>query len=379
MLINIKFFLKQKVKEILNKCVLPGVYKLYSSKPIKSKKVIFADTNTDVVPDSMYEVYEKLLSQDYEIINYCMNFSKCSSSKIFKYMLSFMKDYATARCVFICNYNVPVTSCNKREGTEVVQLWHSCGLLKKFAYDTEEDISPFYHGNVTRNISLITVSSQACVPVFTNALHINQKLDIVKAIGVSRTDRFFSQEFIKKCKTLFYEKYPQCKNKKTILWAPTFRGTASNPELVGERDICNLSNALGEDYIILIKLHPHLQSTLNNCDFPTYMLYACIDIIISDYSSLIFEYAFFRKPIIIFAPDYDEYIKKRGLYIDINEIPGKIVKCSDGLKIAVLDVLNNTSNNYQEEYDKFLKKHCGACDGNSTKRILDYVFKKNDF
>ena len=74
-----------------------------------------------------------------------------------KYMMSFMKAYANARAVFICNYFVPVTSCKKREETTVVQLWHSCGALKKFILDSEEDISSHFKGSVTRNLTALSL------------------------------------------------------------------------------------------------------------------------------------------------------------------------------------------------------------------------------
>lgn len=377
---NFKVILRQKIKTILHKCFLPMVYNFYRFRRLEPRKVIFADSNTETLPDSMREVYEKLRQEGYDIRLHFCNFQTCGLTGMLSYLYKFMKDYATAGCVFICNYFVPVTSCRKREETEVVQLWHSCGLLKKFAYDTEEDISPHYHGNVTKNISLITVSAPACVPVFQDALHLKGKdRGIVQALGVSRTDVFFRDSYNRRCKEVFWEKYPQWRNKKIVVWAPTFRGTAADPRIVGEQEILRLGNKLGEEWAVVIKLHPKLKENFSNCDLPTAQLFACTDVLISDYSSLIFEYGFYRKPIVLYVPDLEEYEEKRGFYIDMKEIPGSIVTDGKELAQAVLEEHERAQKRTEEEnriWDHFIERHCGACDGHATDRILTHVFSE---
>lgn len=368
--------IKDMLKTALNRLFLPAVYNVYRNKPLETKKVIFADSNSETLPDSMQLMYDKLCKEGYDVRLWLSDFRKTGLFGMMKFMVGFMKDYATARCVFVCNYFVPVTSCKKRSETDVVQLWHSCGLLKKFAYDSKEDISPHYHGSVTKNITLITVSSEACVPVWQNALKLTgRNRGIVKATGVSRTDRFFDEDFKNQCKEEFYEKYPHWRKKKILLWAPTFRGTAANPVLKGEKGIADLEKRLGGEWAVVIKLHPHMKEKLTNCDMPTYKLFACADLLVSDYSSLIFEFALFGKPIVIYAPDYEEYRGKRGFYIDPEEISGKVARNPEELYQAVKSC-TELSGEEKAARERLIEKHCGACDGRSTDRIAQMIFSK---
>lgn len=94
--------------------------------------------------------------------------------------------------------------------------------LKKFGYDSEEDISSHFKGSVTRNFDLITVSSKECVKAFVSAFRLKE--DIVKPLGVSRTDVFFDESYNEQCRREFFERYPDYKGKKIVLYAPTFRG-----------------------------------------------------------------------------------------------------------------------------------------------------------
>ena len=95
-----------------------------------------------------------------------------------------MRAYATAEYVFICDYFLPAASCKKRPETTLVQLWHSCGLMKKIAFDTGEDIPKNYRGHMFGNYSYLTMSEQVCVPVHAHALRIPQER--IVATGISQ-------------------------------------------------------------------------------------------------------------------------------------------------------------------------------------------------
>lgn len=360
---DIKIVLKQYLKSFLQKTILPISYNLAKKKNIDEKLCILADSNCNSTPESMELIKAELTAQGYKVKEMYLDFSKSGIVGIMKYMTSFMKAYANCRALFICNYFVPCTACNKRSDTTVVQLWHSCGALKKFGYDSSEDISPHLKSSVTKNIDLITVSSQECVRAFNSAFRLSG--DIVKPLGVSRTDMFFQHGFEQRCRDEFFEQYPQYKGKKIVLYAPTFRGNASKCWCVGEEYAARLQEKLGDDYAVLIKMHPRLHSNLTNCDFPTNKLFPVADLLITDYSSLVFEYALFKKPIVLFVPDLQEY--KRGFYLDFElDMPGVIV--TDGEKLSD-EVQNAFKSFYSGSYDRFLEKYMSACDGNATKRI----------
>lgn len=365
-----KYFIRQMIKMIVQSIVLPLVYNISKRRNIDDKLVLFVDAHHRSVPFSMEKMRDTFLDSDYHVVEMYNNYQTESYMTIVKSMLKFMNLYANAKYVFICDNFLPVASCNKRTETQVIQLWHAGGLLKKYAYDTEDDIPKYYKGSVFKNYTLTTVSAKCCIPVYIRAMR--QEEGTVKDTGLSRTDCFFDKKYIESCREEFYSKYPEAIGKKLILWAPTFRGKALEPYVLGMEDVKKMQEDLGEDYYVIIKMHPHLDAKqhLSNCDISTEKILPISDMLIADYSSVIFDYTLYQKPIVLFVPDYEEFISTRGLYIDLNEIPGPMVINGEELKDVVIREF--------EEFDKeksreFYKKYMGACDGQATKRILDEI------
>ena len=365
-----KYFIRQMIKMIVQSIVLPLVYNISKRKNIDEKRVIFVDAHHTCVPFSMEKMRDTFVESDYTVLEMYNNYQTESYMTIVKSMMKFMNLYANAKYVFICDNFLPVSSCNKRKETQVIQLWHAGGLLKKYAYDTEDDIPKYYKGSVFKNYTLTTVSAQCCIPVYIRAM--KQEEGTVKATGLSRTDCFFDEKYIEKCKIEFYSKYPEAEGKKIILWAPTFRGKALEPYVLGLEDVKKLQEELGEEYYIVIKMQTHLDAKqkLSNCDIPTERIIPIADMLVADYSSVIFDYTLYQKPIVLFVPDYDEFILSRGLYIDLNEIPGQMVKNGINLKEAILKEFNEYD---KDKYKEFYEKYMGACDGQSTERILKEI------
>ena len=366
---TVKLKIRFLEKYLLHRVFLPIIYQVYRKQPVQKKLVLFADAKYDKVPFSMQAMYEEMQRQGYQVENWCVNFDEISIKQKLRYLYKFMKRYTQAKYVFICDYFLPVSSCEKKLETKVIQLWHSCGLLKKFAYDAPDDLGVYGNGiHATKNIDLWPVSSEACVPVFEKATHLYDGQ--IQALGVARTDIYFSEIYRKQCIEQFYSAYPELKGKKLILWAPTFRDNAKTAALVGAEDILRLQGELGDNWKVLIKVHPHLAKKyqLDNCKFPTEQLYPVIDLLITDYSSVVFDYMLFDKPFLVFAPDYENFIATRGCYIDLEkEMPCRIAKNQNELERYVLDVLRN---GFVFE-GSFFERHLNKCEGNAIKKIID--------
>ncbi len=152
--------------------------------------------------------------------------------------------------------------------------------------------------------------------------------------------------------------------------------------------ICKLKEKFGGDWILLVKLHPHLISKSkdliyghNILDVTSYddvqELLGISDILISDYSSLMFDFAITEKPCFLYVPDIDKYIKNdRKLYFNINELPFIIAKSNEGLISAIC---NFNDKNYKNELNEFLKKigsfELGDCCEKLEKRLEKVCFK----
>lgn len=366
------FVIKQIIKMGLQHLVLPLVYDFWRIVYWKKEKelLIFADSRHETLPYSMQNVYDALKKKGYPVILELHDDTKVSQITSVLNAVRFMKLYAQARIVFICDNFFPVISCRKSSKTKVVQLWHSCGLLKKMGYDTGEDIPKYYIGNVYKNYDLVTVSAPAVEPHLTGAMH--QEPGIVKALGVSRTDTYFDQEWIRGCRERFYEKYPLASGKKIILWAPTFRGNAADPRQEGMDAVLKLEKELGETCFVIRKVHPHVEAkyALSNCEIPTEQLLPVADLMITDYSSVLFDYLFFKKPYVLFAPDLEEYVKKRGFYVAYESLSPYIVINEEMLKETVLRAVTDPDQSWIEaQYDL----HISSCDGKVTERILQYL------
>ncbi len=410
------FRLKQLIKMFLQNILLPIVYAWYARKPVEKGSILFADAHHDEIPFSMRRVYETLaaratgasggVSGQAAQITVCVrDFDRMSYGALLRYLLRFMKRYATTEYVFVCDYYLPVASCRKRPETKVVQLWHSCGLMKKIAHDAGDDIPKGYRGNLFGNYTYLTLSAPVCVPVHARALQIPRER--IYATGVSRTDYYFDEEWNRRCREAFYEQYPQARGRRIALWAPTFRGNAAMPRLEGLQEIRQAAGKLAEEWYFVLKAHPHIDAhgMVSNCSIPTEELLPVADLLITDYSSVMFDYLLYRKPIVLFAPDLERYEAERGFYIDYHELPYPVTQTADELERAVRDCGSSISmgayevrscdqntehvpvnedgalraeskrsgkqgKSQEEEIDRFREKYVGACDGHATERIL---------
>lgn len=356
---------------LLQHTYMPLVYKCAARGKIQKGLVVFADSHSDRLPFSMRKMYAEVKATGrYDVRVRCRDFDKLSKSQLISWLHGFMKLYARAEYVFICDNFLPVSSCEKREGTTVVQLWHSGGLLKKSGYDQPYSVPKYYKGNVFANYDLLTVSADCCVDVFTKMMR--QPEGVVQATGISRSDMYFSKQFIKNCRLEFYELYPEAIGKQIVLYAPTFRGSAAEPKMVGEEDVDAVFEGQ-EEFFLVKKLHPHYERRHSegvSCEIPTERLLPVADLMITDFSSVLFDYLVFEKPFVIFAPDYDEYTKEVGFYADINDFPTTVAKTRAELEAAVPHELYGRDT---RALGGFRRYHMGACDGKATKRIMKLI------
>ena len=397
-----KYLHKEKYRNMLNNFLFFFVwkllYKIYSFKKVDDKLILFVANRDKSLPAEYTGIYEYAKKLGYKTI--CLTKPKTESEifyenewKKIRYDLVFTKYYAQAKCTFVTDYYLPAFANKPRKGSRLVQLWHGCGAFKKWGYSTKESSwglksSFFKKYNVHKTYTDIITSSSEVNNIYAEAFDADSAM--VKALGVARTDVFFDEKFIKAKTDEVYEKYKIDKNKKIILWAPTYRGDnlqKSHNEIT--LDLEKLYNALKDDYVLLIKLHPYLVKGFNAQTFaPDYMksfaikphpsypienLLCAADIVISDYSSLIFEYALFERPMIFFAYDLEQYEADRAFYYDYRSfVPGPIAKNTE----EILKEIKEIENNYDKtKVIEFKNKFMSGCDGNCAKRIFDEMMK----
>lgn len=252
---------------------------------------------------------------------------------------------------------------------KIIQMWHACGAFKRFGIGSLHN-SGKKPGRMYKKYSHILVSSHEVAPIYAESFGI--ECDKISTIGVPRTDYFFNQEQMDLDKKSLLKKYPNLIGKKIVLYSPTYRTKSFFSEEVFN-NLRKINSLLGKDYAFVYSLHPFEKNLIypgfeswQNLSFENNKhLLAAADILVTDYSSIIFEYSLLNRPIVFFAYDLDSYTnEQRDFYYKYEDfVPGAIVSNVEELALKLIEDIS---------YDKiahFKSKFMGACDGKSSMRL----------
>lgn len=376
------FFLRNLAKMFAQNCILPIAYAVAKVRhPGKKALYVFADAHHVTIPFSLQKMYECVRRQGIEPVCHFYDYTREGALKSLLHAIMFMDIMAQAKYIFICNTFIPVSSGVKHKDTKVVQLCHYSGPFKKIGYATADDVPSYYSHNVFNNYDLVTASSEMFVPLLAQAM--NQPKDVVQALGSSRSDVFFDNKWNQKCREEFYQRYPNARNMKVLLWAPTFRGKAAHPKALDNEAILQLQSTLGDEWLVLIKHHPHDDAMAyddryrSNCSIPTEKLLPIVDLLITDYSTTVLDYLAYDRPFILYAPDLEEYESIRGFFVDYRSITKNMTTDEAALPQMVKRVYEQWLSGDREEIANCRHTFTSACDGHATERILDYIHGMN--
>ena len=385
--------IKKRLKSILRFLFLdreiPHLYQKAAASPVEENKIVFIEVRFPEITDSFRLLYDELKKDSRYTVkeHYLLNFT-AGLPEYRRRVLAMVKDVATAKYIFINDASTAVAAIPLRKETKLIQVWHACGAFKKFGLSTADLLfgddakEQARHPNY-RNQTLVTVSSPEVCWAYEEAMGIPKESGVVQPLGISRTDVFYDTEFLEKARQRVDAVFPAASGKKIILYAPTFRGRVKQAVSPDKLDIRAFKKQLGSEYVLLVKHHPFVQHPPvipEDCrDFALDVtklleideLLSAADICISDYSSLVFEYSLFEKPMIFFAYDLEEYFDWRGFYYDYNELaPGLIAKTNEEMLSYIKDIDNRFD---KKAVQDFRYKFMRSCDGNATKRILENV------
>jgi CDP-ribitol ribitolphosphotransferase / teichoic acid ribitol-phosphate polymerase len=275
----------------------------------------------------------------------------------FKYFLNCLKQLVEIKksSLVILNDNNYVISHMKPKNVKVLQIWHACGAVKKFGNQIKRQYP-------VQNYDYVLCNAEYWKDPYSQAFNVEK--DQVLVTGMPRIDTLLNLNG----KDEFYLKYPELKDKKLCLYAPTFRGNIIDGFKIQSFDFTKI-----KDYIVLYKFHPLLgdiqcKGGINMNKEDLYTLMQVSDCLISDYSSVIFDYSLLNKPMISYIPDIDEYKQDIGLNIDFNDFPGPVCTDEDQLMEAL---------KFEDyDYDKlsyFQMKYMVYTDGRNTSRVVDTI------
>lgn len=291
------------------------------------------------------------------------------------------KKLAGSKFIFLNDNFFPLAFMNFNYKNVIVQLWHAPGASKKFGGSVDKK-SRNILSKISENTDYLIVTSDKIKEYYSEAFQMPKTK--IKALGLPRFDYYFENHDLEKLKSDFLKKHNISQNKKIILYAPTFRDEEKYNNIFNYFDLNKFNEVLGDEYVLALRLHPKIKDFYNEdistlgeyIDCSDYEneqeLLLLSDMLITDYSSIMIEFAALSKPVIFYTYDLDNYLaNERGFYYDFKKtVPGEIVYTCDELINAI-----ENDNFDSRKMSEFVKTQFDNVDGNSSKRIVDFLLK----
>ncbi|MEK5524010.1 CDP-glycerol glycerophosphotransferase family protein [Heyndrickxia sp. FSL W8-0423] len=309
--------------------------------------------------------------------------------KNFKNFIKSIYHLATSKHIIVDNYFGFLAAINFKDEVECIQLWHAAGAIKTFGLKDKSVSFRSNHANIRfqrvyNKFEKIIVGSDEMAEIFKEAFNISE--NNILYTGIPRTDLFYNENYQNLIREELLGKNPLFKHKKVIFYVPTFRdGSLNDFEL--HLDLDQLYRELSKEYVVIIKLHPAITNKLminkkfDNFvfDFSSYSnvndLLFITDYLITDYSSIPYEFSLLEKPMIFYPYDLEEYQQQRGFWGPYEKlVPGPIAYETQD----IIKIIKNDQFDY-EQIRTFAKTWNKYSKGTSSENIVNCLFNKKSF
>lgn len=290
---------------------------------------------------------------------------------------------ATSKYVIIDNYYGFLAATRFRKGAECIQLWHAAGAIKKFGLQDPSNAlrskrAMHRFKSVYQNFHKVVVGSDRLASIYFDSFGIGEQ-NILRT-GIPRTDLFYDEkkqtQTVKEIERLL----PNVNGRKIILYAPTYR-EKDLEQFSLHLDLGKMQKELGDTHVVILRLHQAVNGS-EECsqlypdfvyDFTFYpelneLLFIC-DYLITDYSSIPFEFSILEKPMIFYPYDLKEYGVERGFWENYSAfVPGPIAyRTEDIIKIISLHEFdNNKIKNFSKDWNEYSS-------GDSSRKLVEYM------
>lgn len=340
---------------------------------VDKNKILLSSGAGKFIGDSPYVIYKELVKDsffdDYEMIwavddvekfkNDGFNVVKINS---LKYLI-----IALSSRIWITSVNIERGLHFKRSDNFYINTWH--GIPLKYIGN---DVSGRADYNFN-DINVFLISGEYEREIYKRAF--NLKSDAIYKLGLPRNIEL--ENFEVKDKHVLLEKLQLGKlsNKRILFYAPTWRGYDYNP-----LNLSKLKSAVENEYHIIVKSHPLEKLEFNDEEVTDVShisdvssLLKISDVIISDYSSIMIDFALLKRPIFSYIPDYKKYHRERGLYVSKEELAPNVFENEDAL-IKGIKSLN--VNQERTKTEKYLQNFVEVSSRSSTKEIINLIKKE---
>lgn len=288
---------------------------------------------------------------------------------------------AISDIVLLDDYCSLLDSIDPDPTTVIAQLWHAGYGFKAVGFSRFGRYGSPQLDSGHRKYTYAICGAASLQPVYAEVFGIEQKA--VLATGLPRIDQFLDPDSTTSTIKNFRDSYPQFINKKIILFAPTFRGRGHGDAHYdySRIDFASLYDWCGANAVVLIRMHPFIKDSppipeeyrsrlVDFADYPsTNDLLHVVDILITDYSSIVYEFSLLNRPMLFFAYDEIEYQATRGFHCNYRKLaPGKICNTFSQLLEAL------TFEDYEfSKVAQYRDRYIDYKDTGSTDRVINQI------
>ncbi|WP_154840871.1 glycosyltransferase [Staphylococcus pasteuri] len=330
--------------------------------------IVIKDLNDPMI-DWIKKTYN---NNDFEVVEY-------ESKKYLKLL---------ATCKYLINDTSFMPYFIKRNKQIYLNTWH--GTPFKTLGTDIKNANFNDHKNIQKNFysaDKLALPNKYTANKLINSLNLNGILNSqIKITGNARVDLTInsnSNEII--------NKYNLVNNKKIVLFAPTWK---KDEKQTTKQDILNLisqtkkiQQTLGDNYHVYLKTHYFIYTIIKELNLDkniipnwvdTNELLSVVDLLITDYSSIFFDFLPMKRPIYFYMPDKDQYEKERGLYLDIQTLPGDVAYDFSTLLNNISGYTKTYLNKYKNNIENFINLYCYKDDGFSAEKTVDFLLGINE-
>lgn len=364
--------------------------------PMKNNRIVFESFLGKNYADSPKNIYEYMVEKNlgYQYV-WIFNEKKDipgNAIQVNRFSLRYYYYLATSK-YWVSNSRLPL-HLGKREGIIYLQTWHGTPL-KKLVFDMNDVYSanPHYKRHFfiqSRRWDYLIAANPYSSEIFKRAFKFEKEM---LEYGYPRNDILHSpnkEELARQIKI----KLGIPLDKKVILYAPTWRDDEfyepGKYKFTLKLDLPMMKQELGDEYVILLRMHYFIADNIETTGAENFAynlsnyndiadLYLISDLLITDYSSVFFDYSNLRRPILFYTYDLEKYRDTlRGFYIDMeNDVPGPLLKTTEEVCWAIKHT-EQVMEEYRAKYDRFYEMICSWEKGTATEQVVKHVFGGDD-
>jgi len=348
---------------------------------VKQGRIFFASDQRLKLDGNLLRVQERMiergLAEDFDM-KYSFRLPRTGG---WRTTLRIIYLLATSEVVLLDDYFGILKSLKMDPRTKVIQLWHAGSGFKSVGYSRFGNLGSPKLWHPHRQYTYAITGSEHLRHVYAEAFGIEESA--VVPTGLPRVDWFLDESRRDAFLESFRRDHPELDGKRIVLFAPTFRGRSIYKAFYDydQIDFAGLYEACGDDTVVLFRMHHFVKTPIEIPEeyqdrffdftkFPDGLnLLHAVDVLITDYSSIIYEFSLLDRPMLFFAPDKINYAATRGFHRDFDETaPGRVAMTFD----EVIDAIR-TGEFEQEKVARFREENFDRIDAHAADRVIDWL------